>query len=101
MNTDYARADQAAAQVEPAKPLTLAITDSLDGSLNVACEIRSRLWSLKDRLFGSAPSNTLSGGLAKEAPASCFADHARGSGRGLRDVLNEIDSLSLEIANRL
>lgn len=88
------------AEIAAEAPLTVAISDSLEYSLKTAHEIRSRLYALRDRLFGSQPTNgSMSGG--KDAPASCFSDHAKGASRSLRNVLDEIDGLSMEIGNRL
>lgn len=101
---DYTRSGYAAdpqADAPLAKPLTLTITDQISGSISTACEVRSRLWGLRDRLFGPPPPSNTSGSAAKEASASCFSDAAKSGGRELRSVIDDIDALTLDLANRL
>lgn len=86
---------------EPAteKPLTLSITDRLDSNIQTAAETRHRLVNLRDRIFGALPEQ-LSGAEARP-DYSCFGDAAQSKGAHLAGLLNEIDSLTHEIANRL
>lgn len=86
------------------KPVTLDITDSLNNLSSLAEEVCSRLYGLRDRLFGpEIPQPTGSKGSVLEgiADANCFAGAARGSISSLRRTLNNIDRLSAEINNRL
>lgn len=83
-------------------PLTVEIAERLNSNTAVALEVQGRLFALRDRLFGSEPSRTepdAQAGIAKEPYA--FADVARTKGLQLRDILNNIDALSADIANRL
>lgn len=95
---DYGRT--ATAEVAASKPLTLEITNRLDDNISTASEVRSRLYGLRDRLFGASPTAG-SDPTPRTKDFACFDDATRSRGRELGAVLADIDSLSNEIANRL
>jgi hypothetical protein len=83
------------------KPVTLEVTDRLRGNINIANEIRSKLWTLRDRLIGPPGPSQAASNSAVEREPSCFADAAAQAGRQLELMLYDIDSLTSELANRL
>lgn len=82
-------------------PITAHITDNLSNLGSQAEEIASRLYSLRDRLFG--PEMVASGGAGVEKPfdPGSFRGAAQAGLSSLRSTLNSIDRLSTEINNRL
>lgn len=85
------------------KPLTMHITDNLSSLSSLAEEIDSRLYNLRDRLFGAEPTN-LNAATERSHPAfdpGSFAGMSKANLVDLRTTLNSIDRLSNEIANRL
>lgn len=83
----------------PEQNLTADVLDRVNHSHSIATEVRSRLYGLRDRIFGPQPSPPSA--VATEKEAHCFSDVVRQRQNSLRDVLNDIDALSSEIANRL
>lgn len=81
-------------------PLTAEIMERLNSNIGIATEVRSRLYGLRDRMFGPAApaADPVAQGASKEPFG--FADAVGQRGRVLRDILNDIDSLSNEIAGR-
>lgn len=83
-------------------PLTAEIMQRTNSSLDMANEIASRLWQLRDRLFGlpAEATNTRGANGIRPEPsgfASAYSDKAS----DLLSVLVHIDQLSSEISNRL
>lgn len=82
------------------QPLTNDILDRISRSQDTASEIGARLFSLRDRLFGT-PAETAGGsGPVPPSPSSfqgCVEDRLL----NLQRSLNYIDSLSSDINNRL
>jgi hypothetical protein len=103
-SSHYSQANEAAA-----KPLTLEITDRLDGCINGAAEIRNRLYAASDRLFGAQPVTTEAEAMVRpkdfncfdDKVFNCFDDAVRHKGRELSILLGEIDRLTANIFNRI
>lgn len=85
--------------IEPTQPLTADVMLQTARALELAQEVSARLWSLRDRLFGSRPENGTSPG--KPAGANGFAEAYTERSGELLLVLCTIDGLSAEINNRL
>lgn len=65
-------------------------------------EINSRLYELRDRLFGPQSSPALRGeAVTKEAPVMGFADAFSRSAQETAHLLGTLDRLTIELANRL
>lgn len=84
----------------PTQPLTLEIMDRTSRTLDTANEISSRLYQLRDRLFGSPPEATAGANASTKETgnfAGAYVDKAQSLGR----VMADIDHISTDLANRL
>lgn len=82
------------------KPLTLDLMDRTHRQIDTANEICTRLYQLRDRLFGSPPTNA-EGQLAGPPSEDSFNVAITSRTRHLSAILNDIDAISADIASRL
>jgi hypothetical protein len=82
-------------------PLTNEILSRTNSALDAANEIAIRLYSLKDRLFGTSLDPATASAPKGASNANSFAGAYFEKSQSLSEVLHGIDRLSLDLSNRL
>lgn len=85
----------------PSAPLCTEIMNRTGSAQDVASEIASRLYALKDRLFGPEPAAGINARTDKAPAPAVFSDAYTERAMALHQTLCLIDGLTSDLNNRL